>query len=52
VLLVTMDARRVLDYRWVPARIVGGTPRPLAGAERRAAISSWKSLRSCTGLTP
>ena len=52
VLLVTMDGRRVLDYRWEPARIVDGTPRPLAGAGRRAAISSWKSLRSCTGLTP
>jgi poly-gamma-glutamate synthesis protein (capsule biosynthesis protein) len=52
VLLVTTEGRRVLGYRWEPARIVSGTPRPLAGAERRAAISSWRSLRSCTGLAP
>jgi poly-gamma-glutamate capsule biosynthesis protein CapA/YwtB (metallophosphatase superfamily) len=50
VLLVTVDGRRLLRYRWEPARIVDGTPRPLTGAERRAAIASWKSLRSCTGL--
>jgi poly-gamma-glutamate capsule biosynthesis protein CapA/YwtB (metallophosphatase superfamily) len=50
VLLVTTEGRRVLGYRWEPARIVDGTPRPLTGAERRAAIASWKSLRSCTGL--
>jgi poly-gamma-glutamate capsule biosynthesis protein CapA/YwtB (metallophosphatase superfamily) len=52
VLLVTMDGRRVLRYRWEPARIVDGTPRPLTGAERRSAISSWRSLRGCTGLRP
>jgi poly-gamma-glutamate synthesis protein (capsule biosynthesis protein) len=52
VLLVTMDGRRVVGYRWVPARIVDGTPRPLHGAKRRAAISSWRALRSCTGLKP
>jgi poly-gamma-glutamate capsule biosynthesis protein CapA/YwtB (metallophosphatase superfamily) len=50
VLLVTVDGRRILHYRWEPARIVSGTPRPLSGAERRDAIASWKSLRSCTGL--
>jgi len=52
VLLVTVDGRRVAGYRWEPARIVDGTPRPLAGSERRADISSWKRLRSCTGLEP
>jgi poly-gamma-glutamate capsule biosynthesis protein CapA/YwtB (metallophosphatase superfamily) len=52
VLLVTVDGRRVLGYRWVPARIVDGTPRPLRGGERRAEISSWHSLRACTGLKP
>lgn len=52
VLLVTMDGRHVVGYRWQPARIVDGTPRPLAGSERRDAISAWKSLRSCTGLKP
>ena len=50
VLLVTTEGRHVLGYRWEPARIVDGTPHPLTGAERRAAIASWTSLRSCTGL--
>jgi poly-gamma-glutamate capsule biosynthesis protein CapA/YwtB (metallophosphatase superfamily) len=52
VLLVTADGRRVSGYRWEPARIVDGTPRPLAGDERRSQIASWKRLRSCTGLKP
>jgi poly-gamma-glutamate capsule biosynthesis protein CapA/YwtB (metallophosphatase superfamily) len=52
VLLVTTEGRRVLDYRWEPARIVDGTPRPLTGSVRRAAIASWRSLRACTGLKP
>ena len=50
VLLVTMDGRRVLTYRWVPARIVDGVPRPLTGSERRRRLASWSSLRGCTGL--
>ena len=52
VLLVTVDGRRVLGYRWAPARIVDGVPHPLEGAERRSEISSWRRLRGCTGLTP
>ena len=52
VLLVTVDGRRVTGYRWEPAHIVDGTPRPVAGAERRAEISAWKRLRGCTGLKP
>jgi poly-gamma-glutamate capsule biosynthesis protein CapA/YwtB (metallophosphatase superfamily) len=52
VLLVTVDGRSVAGYRWEPAHIVEGTPRPVAGAERRAEISSWKKLRGCTGLKP
>ena len=52
VLLVTVDGRKVLGYRWEPARIVDGTPRPLVGSERRAQIASWRSLRGCTGLKP
>jgi poly-gamma-glutamate synthesis protein (capsule biosynthesis protein) len=52
VLLVTVDGRKILKYRWEPARIVSGTPRPLTGAERRSEIASWRSLRSCTGLAP
>ena len=31
VLLVTVDGRKVLGYRWEPARIVDGTPRPVVG---------------------
>ena len=52
VLLVTVDGRRVLSYRWVPARIVDGVPRPLFGAERRSELATWRSLRDCTGLKP
>ncbi len=52
VLLVTVTGRRVNGYRWEPARIVGGSPRPLAGTERSRAIHSWRDLRSCSGLKP
>jgi poly-gamma-glutamate capsule biosynthesis protein CapA/YwtB (metallophosphatase superfamily) len=52
VLLATVDGRRVLSYRWVPARIVDGVPRPLSGAERRRELETWRSLRGCTGLKP
>ena len=52
VLFVTLDGRRVVAYRWEPARIVDGTPRPLSGSARRAEIASWRSLRGCTELKP
>jgi poly-gamma-glutamate capsule biosynthesis protein CapA/YwtB (metallophosphatase superfamily) len=52
VLLVTVTGRRIDAYRWEPARIVDGSPRPLAGASRNAAIRSWRSLRGCSGLRP
>lgn len=52
VLLVTVDGRRVVSYRWVPARIVDGVPRPLTGSPRRTELASWRSLRGCTGLKP
>ena len=52
VLFVTVDGHRVLGYRWEPARIVDGVPRPLTGSERRGELSSWHKLRSCTGLKP
>ena len=52
VLLVTTEGREMLSYRWVPARIVDGVPRPLAGSEGRREIASWRSLRGCTGLRP
>jgi poly-gamma-glutamate capsule biosynthesis protein CapA/YwtB (metallophosphatase superfamily) len=52
VLEVTVTGRRIDRYRWVPARISGGVPRPLSGASRAQAVSSWRSLRSCTDLRP
>jgi poly-gamma-glutamate synthesis protein (capsule biosynthesis protein) len=52
VLFVTVTGRKLNGYRWVPARIVGGVPRPVTGAERRGELASWRSLRSCTGLKP
>ena len=52
VLLVTATGRRIDRYRWVPARIADGVPRPLAGADAQRAVSSWRSLRDCTGLEP
>ena len=50
ILEVTVTGRRVDDYRWRPARISGGIPRPLTGTARRDAIASWNGLRGCTGL--
>jgi poly-gamma-glutamate synthesis protein (capsule biosynthesis protein) len=52
VLLVTVDGRRVVSYRWAPARIVDGVPRPLKGSERGRELANWRSLRGCTGLQP
>ena len=50
VLLVTATGRRIDQYRWVPARISGGVPRPLSGAAKQSEIASWRALRGCTGL--
>jgi poly-gamma-glutamate synthesis protein (capsule biosynthesis protein) len=52
VLVVTASGRRIDDYRFVPARIVSGTPRPLTGSARARALASWRGLRGCTGLKP
>jgi poly-gamma-glutamate synthesis protein (capsule biosynthesis protein) len=52
VLKVIVTGRRVDGYKWVPARIVGGSPTPLYGSSRAAAISSWRGLRGCTSLRP
>jgi poly-gamma-glutamate synthesis protein (capsule biosynthesis protein) len=52
VLLVTATGRRIDGYRWVPARIVDGVPRPLSGAEMRSEQADWRALRGCTGLKP
>ena len=52
VLLVTATGRRIDEYRWVPARIVDGVPRPLTGTTRRNEIATWRALRGCSGLRP
>ena len=52
VLEVTITGRRIDGYRWVPARISGGIPRPLTGSARSQALASWRALRGCTGLRP
>jgi poly-gamma-glutamate synthesis protein (capsule biosynthesis protein) len=52
VLLVTVDGRSVLGYRWAPARIADGVPQPLTGPERRSELAAWHRLRGCTGLKP
>ncbi|MHB8060492.1 MAG: CapA family protein [Gaiellaceae bacterium] len=51
VLKVTVTGRRIDGYKWVPARIVGGSPTPLGGSSRSAALASWRGLRSCTNLS-
>jgi poly-gamma-glutamate synthesis protein (capsule biosynthesis protein) len=50
VLFVTATGRRIDGYRWVPARIRDGVPRPLTGSTRRSEVSAWNALRGCTGL--
>jgi Bacterial capsule synthesis protein PGA_cap len=51
VLLLTTRGRAITDSRWVPATISGGIPIPLTGAAATRAVSSWQSLRRCTGLS-
>ncbi|KQC40254.1 poly-gamma-glutamate biosynthesis protein [Frankia sp. ACN1ag] len=50
VLRLTVAGRAVTDATWVPARIVGGAPRPLSGAAGSQALAAWNALRGCTGL--
>jgi hypothetical protein len=51
VLLLTTRGRAVTAARWAPAVISGGIPHPLQGAAATRAITSWQSLRRCTGLS-
>jgi poly-gamma-glutamate capsule biosynthesis protein CapA/YwtB (metallophosphatase superfamily) len=51
VLLLTLRGRAVTASRWVPARIANGIPIPLQGPPATQAITSWQSLRPCTGLS-
>ena len=52
VLQLSVAGRRVVDYGWAPARIVGGAPRPLHGDAATRALAEWHGLRSCTDLLP
>jgi len=51
VLKVVVTGRRIDGYKWVPARIIGGSPTPLGGSARSAALASWRGLRGCTNLS-
>ena len=51
VLEVTVTGRRIDGYKWVPARITGGSPTPLSGSARSAGLASWRGLRACTNLS-
>ncbi len=50
VLTLTVQGRRVTDAAWAPARIRGGVPVPLSGAEATTAAAAKEKLRGCTGL--
>ncbi|WP_436758648.1 CapA family protein [Streptosporangium sp. V21-05] len=51
VLTLTINGRKVLKDQWTPATIQGGVPIPLTGTGRQQAVTGWKALRDCTGLT-
>ncbi|SDG42968.1 poly-gamma-glutamate synthesis protein (capsule biosynthesis protein) [Sinosporangium album] len=51
VLTLTINGRKVLKEQWTPATIQGGVPVPVTGAAGRQALTSWKSLRGCAGLS-
>jgi hypothetical protein len=51
VLLLTTRGRAVTAARWAPAVISGGIPHPLQGDAATRAVTSWQSLRRCTGLS-
>lgn len=52
VLLVEIDDRRVVGYRWAPGRLAGGVPQPLMGDDADVAVANWEFRRTCTDLTP
>lgn len=51
VLLLRLQGRKVTKAVWKPARISGGLPRPLSGADATAEIARWNGLRRCTALS-
>jgi poly-gamma-glutamate capsule biosynthesis protein CapA/YwtB (metallophosphatase superfamily) len=52
VLEVTVEGRRVLGYRWQPARLQGGVATALDGEEAADALARWEARRECTDLQP
>ena len=50
VLYLRIEDGKVTKDKWSPARISGGIPIPLKGAEAKAAVQRWNNLRACTGL--
>ena len=52
VLEVTVEGRRVLGYRWQPARLHGGVATALDGDEAADALARWEARRECTDLRP
>jgi poly-gamma-glutamate synthesis protein (capsule biosynthesis protein) len=52
VLRLTVQGRAVTQAQWVPARIVGGLPRPATGADAAAILAAKGGLQGCAGLKP
>ncbi|MGP4022820.1 CapA family protein [Actinomadura sp. 3N407] len=50
VLFLRVENGKVTKDKWAPARISGGIPIPLKGAQAKAAVKRWNGLRDCTGL--
>lgn len=50
VLFLKVQNGKVTKDKWAPARISGGIPIPLKGAEAKSAVKRWNGLRECTGL--
>lgn len=51
VLTLTTRGRAVTAARWTPGVISNGQPQPLSGSSADVALSRWKELRGCTGLS-
>lgn len=52
VFLVEVDGDGAVGYEWVPGRIAGHVPQPLAGAAAAEEVAAWEAQRSCTDLAP
>lgn len=52
VFVVDVQGRDIVAAKWLPGRIADGVPQRLTGADKRAELAYWESLRSCAGLDP